>query len=171
MMFFKYLAMLILSGTAAIPAHSAQLVYEIVGAGTALRFAIEEQPVPKSVLVDGFIVGDVLVEFNGVSQVRDIGFVRELSSGGFVVLLTDINLAGPQLFTGTFAAPTLLAGTFSLTGFVNRSLQYSLQVRPADTVVPEPSTWLLLIAGFGLLGGTMRGRPRMRTLESAHSGN
>lgn len=171
MFIFKYLAMLIIIGTAAAPARSAQLVYEIVGAGTTISFAVDEQPVPKSVLVDGFVVGDILVEVNGVSEVRDIGFARELSSGGFLVLLTDINLAGPQLFTGAFAAPTLLTGTFSLTGFFDRSLQYSLQVRPADTVVPEPSTWFLLIAGFVLLGFTMRGRPRLRPLESVASGN
>lgn len=156
---------------AAVPAHSAQLVYEITGVGTTLSFTVDEQPALKSVVVDGFIIGDVLVQLNGISQVRDVGFARELSFGGFLVLLTDINLAGPQLFTGTFAAPTLLAGNFALTGFVDRSLQYSLQVRPAASAVPEPSTWLLLITGFGALGGAMRGRWRMRTLESARRGN
>lgn len=32
---------------------------------------------------------------------------------------------------------------------------------PVGGAVPEPSTWLMLIAGFGLIGGTMRRRTRI----------
>lgn len=142
----------------AVPAQAAQLVYEITGVGTTISFAIDDRPGLKSVEVDGFVVGNVAVQVNGVSQVRDIGFVRELSEGGFIILGTSINLAGPQLFSGSFAAPTLLTGNFALTGFTDRTLNYSLQVAPAVLAVPEPTTWLLLLAAFGLLGGAMRRR-------------
>lgn len=166
----KHLTLLIFAGVAtagAFPAQASQLVYQVTGVGTTIGFTIDEQPVLKSVEVDGFVIGSVLVQLNGISQTRDIGFVRELSEGGFIVLGTDINLAGPQLFTGTFATPTLMGGNFQLTGFNNRALLYSLQVRAATAAVPEPSTWLLLLAGSGLLGAALRGRPRIRTVESA----
>ncbi len=156
-----------LIGTAAIPAQAAQLLYEVAGVGTTISVAIDEQPVLKSVEVDEFVVGDVIVHLNGISQTRDIGFVRVLSAGGFIILGTDIDLAGSQVFTRSFAASTLLAGSFQLAGFNNRALLYSLQVRPAITAVPGPSTWLLVLASFGLLGAALRGRQRMRMTESA----
>lgn len=165
----KHLPLLVCAGVATIgglPAQASQLVYQVTGVGTTIDFTIDEQPALKSVEVDGFIVGNVLVQRNGISQMHDIGFVRGLSEGGFIILGTDINLAGPQLFSGTFAAPTLLAGNFPLTGFNNRALLYSLQVRAATAAVPEPATWLVLLTGFGLLGAALRGRPRMRAVES-----
>lgn len=165
----RHLALLVSACVAAIgavPAQAAQLVYEVTGASTAISFTIDEQPALKSVEVDGFIVGDILVELNGISQLRDIGFVRDLSDGGFIILGTDINLAGPQLFTGAFAAPTMRAGDFQLTGYANRALLYSLQVRPANAAVPEPSTWLFLLSGFGVLGAALRARARIRIVAS-----
>lgn len=167
MSFFRYLALPVLLTTSGVPAHAAQLVYEVTGAGTTISFTVDDQPALKSVLPDGFVIGDVLVQLNGISQTRDVGFVRELSDGGFIILGTNINLAGPQLFTGTFSAPTLVTGDFALTGFSDRSLQYSLQVRPAVAAVPEPSTWLLLLTSFGLLGGTMRYRQAAVRMRSA----
>jgi hypothetical protein len=38
---------------------------------------------------------------------------------------------------------------------------------PNPTIVPEPSTWFLLIAGFGLLGGMLRRRNRRSSIEGA----
>lgn len=166
MTFFRQIALPFLIGTFAVPAHAAELLYELSGVGTTISFAVDERPLLKTVEVDGFVIGNVLVQLNGVSQVRDIGFVRNLSEGGFIILGTGINLAGPQLFTGPFAAPTLVTGNFALTGFADRSLQYSLQVQPAITAVPEPFTWLCLVIGFGLLGGAMRRRPAIGPMKS-----
>lgn len=53
--------------------------------------------------------------------------------------------------------------TFDSTGL-------SLQVSSADPVVaavPEPATWLMLILGFGIVGGTLRSRRRNRTALAA----
>ena len=167
MSFLKYLALPASMGLAAQHAHAAQLVYEVTGASTTISFAIDEQPIVQSVFPDGFVIGGVLVVLNGVSQPRDVGFARGLSEGGFLILGTDINLVGPQLFTGTFNTPTLLTGNFGLAGFIDRTAQYSLQVSPAVTAVPEPSTWLLLVVSFGLLGGAMRSRTMIASLKTA----
>lgn len=167
MTFLKYLVLHGLMAACAVPAHAAQLVYHVTGVGTTISFALDEQPDLKSVEIDGFVIGDIVVQLNGISQVRDIGFVRELSEGGFIILGTNINLVGPQLFAGTFATPTLLAGDFKLNSFTDRSLSYALQVLPAATAVPEPSTWLLLLTSFGLLGAAMRNRRSIGTLRSA----
>ena len=60
-----------------------------------------------------------------------------------------------QLYTGLESAPTFRQGSFALTGLST----------PGDflvsiSAVPEPASWGLLIAGFGLVGGTMRVRSR-----------
>ena len=81
-----------------------------------------------------------------------IGGLLISDSGGFDYLF-DAN--GVQLYTGPESAPTFRQGSFALTGLST----------PGDflvsiSAVPEPASWGLLIAGFGLVGGTMRVRSR-----------
>ena len=164
---FRYAAALLAAMFAAVPssgAQAAELLYEATGPGTTISFIIDDQLGPTSIEVDGFVVSNVFVQLNGVSQTRDIGFVRELSEGGFIILGTGYNLTGPQLFSGSYDAPTLLTGTFELAGFRNPELLYSLEVREVTSPVPEPSTWLLLIVGFGLLGMKLRVRASVARL-------
>lgn len=52
------------------------------------------------------------------------------------------------------------SGAADLTGFDN------LTFGSAVPVIPEPATWAMLIAGFGLVGGAMRRRSRM---QAAHA--
>jgi hypothetical protein len=62
---------------------------------------------------------------------------------------------GAQLFTGSTARPTFRAGTFTFDH--DRSggvIEAVLRVTP----VPEPATWGLMIAGFGLTGAAARRR-------------
>ena len=68
---------------------------------------------------------------------------------------------GPSLFSGTTAAPKFILGNYSRAGVfgpidlpISGVLNLSITSVPGG--VPEPSTWMMMVAGFGLLGGAMR---------------
>jgi hypothetical protein len=83
--------------------------------------------------------------FNGTTTNPIAG----LSTGG----------AGPQMFTGTTSAPTLIPGAFTSTEFdvfLNRTLlftQPNTTVNAVAVATPEPATWLALAVGLVVLGG------------------
>ncbi len=73
--------------------------------------------------------------------------------------LGGIYVNGPQAYTGSEAAPQFAPGTFSGTvvdGDVSAPSTLTL------TAVPEPSTWVMLIAGFVGLSAVQLGRCRAR---------
>jgi hypothetical protein len=132
-----------------------QLLYTLNG-DTNISFTVNTQPIPDAVFPDGFVIQNVGVILDGSGQVRDVGFVRNLIGGGLILMGTDLNFAGPQLFSGTLSSPTLLSGNFTLTGFNEPARTFSLSVAPAGAAVPEPQSWLMLLLGFGLIGGALR---------------
>ena len=77
--------------------------------------------------------------------------------------IIDIGLAdGNQTSTSTNGRLTFLAGTSAITGLTLTSSGNSLE---ADTfgvigAVPEPSTWAMMLIGFGAVGFSMRRRAR-----------
>lgn len=149
-------------------AMAAQLFYQLEG-NANITFALDSEPSDVVLQPDGFIVENVDVTINGVKTTGDIGFVRELSAGGLIILGTQFNIAGPQLFSGPFDAPTLLTGNYELTGFLNSELVYSLSVSEvAAPAVPEPSTWFMMIMGFGLVAFALRGRRSGRLVSPLH---
>ena len=148
-------ALLLAAGHA--QASAAQLLYTLTG-DTNVSFTVDAQPVPDTVFPDGFVIRNVDVTLNGLGQLRDVGVVRGLSGGGLIVLGSDLNLAGPQLFSGSFPSPTLLTGDFTLTGFNDPTRTFSLSVGAVGAAVPEPQSWLLMVLGFGLAGGALRTR-------------
>lgn len=64
-----------------------------------------------------------------------------------------LDIAGPQLYTGPEAAPTMLTGTFDVHDYYSGA---SLKLEAA--AVPEPASWALMLAGFGLIGCALRAR-------------
>ena len=76
-----------------------------------------------------------------------------------VLLSTD----GPQLYSGAEATPTFLTGTFLLTEFGGTGT-YTLTIsNPAAAAVPEPATWAMMLAGFGMVGVGLRRRSAVKT--------
>jgi hypothetical protein len=74
--------------------------------------------------------------------------------------------------TGTFdlvlssdMVSALNAGTTTITG---AGFQYSTTAGTWTTAVPEPATWAMMLAGFGLIGFAMRNARKTLTLASAH---
>lgn len=87
------------------------------------------------------------------------GELNPLSQGLFSVSQTHLVTGGTGFFAGT-SGSFASAGTLSfLSGrpTVAQTFQGTLNI-PA---VPEPSTWAMLVAGFGAIGAAMRGRRRL----------
>lgn len=105
-------------------------------------------------ITDAYIVGDVFEFFlNGVS----LGATSAPGSGP-ATSDPDVAYASGYYSRGTYA---LGAGSYTLTGIVTNSPVDSgagfLELE-SGAAVPEPASWGMLIAGFGLIGSALRRR-------------
>ncbi len=104
--------------------------------------------------------------------VSDLDFGNTLPGDGVYVDDVMFNLAtggGDALEVQNIGTTMLLAGDHVLT--VNYTVQtaseenaaaYAGPLFLATNAVPEPASWALMIAGFGIIGGTMRRRTPVR---------
>lgn len=118
-----------------------------VGAGTT------------AALIDGFRFVDVTPFSLGVGDYLIGGFLG--SNEDAVVRLATANTIsqitlGSTRFdppsSGSFTAPTLTQGSGFDSGY------FGPNFRVLTSAVPEPASWALMIAGFGLIGWAMRRR-------------
>lgn len=104
--------------------------------------------------------------FLGRDTAPDFGFVRIMSGNVEVVRLFDAAIVGPSGYNRTPWTPfstTLGAGTYTIEAAVvnggdefNPSFLLLDDLRMAN--VPEPSTWAMMIMGFGAAGALIRRR-------------
>ena len=66
---------------------------------------------------------------------------------------------GAQLYTGSESAPVFVNGTYNLTGYTN-GVAGVLRISSSAGAVPETATWGMMIAGFGMMGASLRYRRR-----------
>lgn len=97
------------------------------------------------------------------------GFPTGVSAGSYSVLL---DLTQTSTYTGNFLTGSggTAAGAEArlLTGMQNGQAYFNIhtnrfaggEIRGFLAAVPEPESWALVIAGFGLIGGAMRRRAR-----------
>ncbi len=125
--------------------------FNLTGAAT-FNWALPASPTPTTSDVNNFQLTGVNV--NGVSS--SFLFFNDLSGGGFLLNrgLTSISTNSATLFTGPTSAPTFTLGSFPMTSGPDN---YNLTIS-ATGAVPEPASWAMLIAGFGLTGAAMRRR-------------
>ncbi len=123
--------------------------------GLTGSWQLPASPVPSADLGDAFRIDGVSGTLGGSPFATFMEFYVASSGGGVCADLfcSLLDLYGPQLFTGSTAAPTFTLGTFAMTDVFGA---------PAATltisVIPEPGSWALLIAGFGLVGAGLRRR-------------
>ena len=86
--------------------------------------------------------------------------------GGTGSLLDSIVVTDPPVSPFAFAPYTVpFAGTASSVVITGGAAQFGWDdVTIGTGVIPEPSTWAMLIAGFGLVGSALRRRERARRL-------
>lgn len=76
--------------------------------------------------------------------------------GGFLLLDFDHGVSsgfGPIVFTGETADPTFRTGSFD---FASGDRRFTMLI--SANAIPEPATWAMLIAGFGVVGMAARRR-------------
>jgi hypothetical protein len=149
------------------PAQSIVLNYSLTGDYTAnWRFDSEQIPIDAQ---EGFgmIYDDVKGSFAApLSDIAELCFFNEGIGGGIQLNTIGtfdgvVSTSGSQIYSGSELKPTFLTGTFQFLGYdvvneaVDSSRHYTLKVSAA---VPEPASWAMMIAGFGLTGATMRRR-------------
>lgn len=166
---FKTLALVMASAASclvAIPASAAPYLFELTGSRTA-TFTIDTTTVPD--FVSSSFIGDqvsynvVPGTFGGSVQTASVGFgtflAATLNIGGSPQGFTQF--AGPDLFTLVNSRPVFNVGTFNLTSIVSGNS--TLKISAATAAVPEPATWAMMVAGFGIVGFSMRRRSNLRT--------
>lgn len=157
-----FLAALILSGSMALSstASAAPLLFNFTSGpfGSNFSFKVDSNPFP--IPSSGGFTAAIFDNAGYNSSAKTVIFYSSTSAGGFD------NFLGPQLFSGSPSAPSLLTGVFALTRSGSGSVG-TLTVSAVAAAVPEPATWAMLLVGFGLVGGAARYRRRTTTLAYA----
>jgi hypothetical protein len=106
-------------------------------------------------VTDVAIIGDVFTLYNGASL---IGTSSGYDLNGTLLFDPDSAFGSDQYSWGRWL---LTPGTYSINGIASESCcaQGGAYIRLAGVNgVPEPESWALMIAGFGLVGAAMRRR-------------
>lgn len=166
-----YMASAAMMTIAAVPANAATFLFDLSGSRSA-TFTIDTDS-PKAFANSSFVgeqfgFNNVAGTFAGAAGIASI---VSFGSGGIAALniqapgLGFTQFAGGPLFTGTAANPMFNTGTFTLNSIV--SGRSTLTISAVAGAVPEPSTWAMMIMGFGMIGGAMRYSRRKTTVAYA----
>jgi hypothetical protein len=151
--------LLIGSAVCSTSASAATILFNFASTNSELNnfsFTIDDtQTIPFA--SDAFTVRNVSVTSGSTRYETSVEFFAESDFGG-LALEPNFNLGGPQLFTGPVSAPIFLIGSFSLFDLEGESAAGTLTISNLRSAVPEPSTWAMMLLGFGAIGASMRRR-------------
>ena len=149
----------------AAPAVAAPYLFTLTGDYSA-SFTLDSHPTISGTEPGlDFYILDVAGTYGGLDGNADAYFFNAANDGGIELhdSLTNTLLVSAEdqvLFTGGINNPTFKTGSFALTEY-NGTGSYTLTIAPTATgAVPEPATWAMMIAGFGLVGGAARASRR-----------
>jgi hypothetical protein len=143
-----------------VPANAAPLLFTFSDMNNS-SFQLDSNPVSAPSSIFSLTVPVTNGMQNGASF--DFGTVRffsTISGGGVFTQFGGPGGFGPQLFSGTTAAPVFSPGTFSFTDLRGVPTGSTLTISAVAAAVPEPATWAMMIFGFGAVGSMMRYRRR-----------
>ncbi|HEX8534627.1 MAG TPA: PEPxxWA-CTERM sorting domain-containing protein [Allosphingosinicella sp.] len=154
---------------AAVPAAAQSYYFEVTNSAGAVvtSFTLPSQPRPPTIAgKEGsyFYFEDVPVNYNGSKNIDYVTFWKVTSPTNIVLSYEDPNEGdyifqlystdGRSIYTGPESAPNFQPGTYAV---YNANGAYTLTVG-----LPEPQTWLMMIIGFGAVGGALRRRHRFK---------
>lgn len=159
------------------PAAAAPYIFTLTGDYQA-SWQLDSNPTPNNSYGYKFVLKNITGDFPGLAGsfvVLDFytwdaelakqewgGFTLSDQTSGAVLQDGYDKFHDVQLFTGPASAPVFKTGTFSFLSNVNGN-PLQLVIAEATAPVPEPATWAMMIAGFGLVGGAMRRTTNVRT--------
>jgi hypothetical protein len=164
-------------------AKAATMLFTLTGGAFNATWQLDSNPVPDFVgrPTAGISFFSVPGTIGGASATfRTVYFYAQPGSAGGLRLATDsggnvFDSFGPQLYLSPGSAPTFVAGTYALDGFFDENspsfTPSTLTIAPLTTsgAVPEPTTWAMMLAGFGLVGGAMRRKQSMAQVRVRYS--
>ena len=154
----------ILAAMSASAASATVYLFDLSGSKSA-AFSIDTA-VPPAFTSTSSLIGDqirydnVAGSFGGAPGIGSIGFGTGLVAG-FQISGTSLGFAqfvSPDLFTGPLTSPVFNLGTFNLTSIFAGASTLRISRAATPGAVPEPATWMMMLAGFALTGAAMRRR-------------
>ena len=156
---------LLLIGLGAAPAR-ADVLYTFTGLGTTATFSLPDNPTPSSIGTDFFQFDNLVVTISGEGTFTgNVDFFDASGSGG-AGSGVDV-LHGPVLFSGSLSNPTMLTGSFPLSGSVTPDpdgpvpVSGTLVATESVSPIPEPASGLLFFTGIGAIAGALALRRRI----------
>lgn len=157
--------------TAGVASADSLITYEFTGPVSA-SFELPVNPVVTNFSLGfAFQVTPINLMINGVASSDFLVFYNTSAGGAFGAFscgsCVDLSLAGPQLYSGSEASPTMLPlNNLALTDFENGNPAGTIST-PGTVATPEPSSTVLLGAGLLLVGLLTLGfKPRLAITAS-----
>lgn len=157
---------LLLLGTHFKSALADTIHYSFSALGTSATFTLPSNPTPSLIGSNFFQINNVVISISGVgTETANIDFFNTAGGGG--AGSGGDHLTGAQLFSGTLSSPTLLTGTFPLSGTIVVDSEPPVQVSgnliaTVLAAVPEPSSLVLLLTAMA--GATAAARRRLHSI-------
>lgn len=154
----------IIAAASASAANATVYMFDLSGSKSA-TFSIDTA-VPPAFMNSSFIgnqisYSNVAGTFGGiVGSAPSVGFGTGLVAG-FQITGTSLGFAqfaSADLFSGPLTSPVFNLGTFNLSSIVSGASTLRISQAPTTGAVPEPATWMMMLAGFALTGAAMRRR-------------
>jgi PEP-CTERM motif len=155
------LALALISTTASGALATTEILFTLTGSDPTVAFELPQNPTPDTNnLPLGFIFNSVSGTIGGsAATFSPVTFLFPPSSGGEDLAIGYNSdccaLLGPQLYSVSGGVITFVTGVYTVSN-TGASSYNTLTISD----IPEPSTWAMLIAGFGFLGwryGARRG--------------
>lgn len=150
---------------ACLTAEADTLAFTLTGEGNTFTFSLPSNPSPdSSTNGTSFTLDNILVTEGLITFSTDLKFSNLTAGGGLDFSIpspppipgTDLDLVGPQLYSGLETSPMFTATTTPFMLGVPKGDSNDFTLAIADLSVPEPSSiWLLGIGLLALAGAGM----------------